>query len=278
MINNYTYVQGNNSLDLNIDNDIWIKDITGLSENNITVSTSQGVNQIGSTLGSMSVQEKTITINGTIKGETREKRSEMIHVIAPAKLAKLILNDTYEIDVTPEQTPLIENNLRDAGFQIILKAPFPYWKTVDQENIDLLGKRHSFKFPWNLTKSWRFGKVTESYFENIFNEGIETSFRIMLTTNTIVVNPEILNVTSGLKMKLNRTINAGETVIINTSFSNVSAILIVGNNSYDIFNDIDIDSDLFQLERGDNIFRVYADEYREALNCHILYQKTWAGR
>lgn len=50
----FEYVTENGAVSFSEDSDFWITDIDGLSSNEITISETQGVNQIGSTRSSQS--------------------------------------------------------------------------------------------------------------------------------------------------------------------------------------------------------------------------------
>ena len=53
---------------------LWITALSGASANEVTVSESQSAGQVGSSIGSLSVQPRTLTVEGAIRADLEANR------------------------------------------------------------------------------------------------------------------------------------------------------------------------------------------------------------
>ena len=92
----FEYITAKRSITFSEDSDFWITSIDSLSSNNINISETQGVGQIGSTRSAQSVQPKDITISGTLFGDLKSNRRELIACISPLVPARFVIHEDGE--------------------------------------------------------------------------------------------------------------------------------------------------------------------------------------
>ncbi|MEA5049725.1 MAG: phage tail family protein [Eubacteriales bacterium] len=258
----YTYVNDNgDSLALSAANGYRITSITGTSGIPVSANQAQGVGQIGTTVQSRVVQSVPMTVTGYIFGTRAqiEARAErLFQVVLPDIGAKLYHNGTYYRIVTPTSTPAVDNTLRFPGFQFSLLAPYPYWMLDQATKTILTGVLPRFKFPWNLTKPYRFGEVIETAFINIKNSGqVACPFTATFNAKGPVVNPRLVNAITGEFMRLNRSMTAGERVTVRITHD---LTYVTSTIDGDIRGDLELENTLSSMAVGDNLIKTEADE------------------
>lgn len=248
-----------------------LAETTGLTSNTVDTVLSQSISQVGKTLQGQSVQPRIITCRGTALGDSRMKRQQLINTILPAVSARLIFDDVWYIDVVPKMTPNISRHNENATFDFVLEAAYPYWRKEDDDVSSLSKTNPLFRFPWNLTKPWKFGERIESVLTNVINNGnVPTEFTVIFIANTSVTNPSVTKTSTMEYIRINRNMVPGETVTVRNSANKVEVLSTIGNTTVDIFNDLDFNSTLFLLDVGDNVLRYDADYNRNGLDIRII--------
>lgn len=270
----YTNSQGE-SLTFSRETGLWITDFDLLTGLEIDVGTSQSINQVGVTVESQLVGAKTSTIKGFIQGDSTATKRRMLSVIRPMDNATITVNGEYQIDVVVASTPLLERERSFAQWEFSVTAPYPFWRKAAATVTPMSGLVGMFRFPWNITQTYTFGKRLESFFTNVTNGGqVATYFDLVMDAESTVVNPVILNVGTGDFLKLNKTLEMGERVTISIKPDSLSA---ESSEEGDIEGLIDIESTLFSIPPGDTILKYDADSGREALNLSIRFTDKFAG-
>ena len=258
----FTYVNDHgDSLVLSTANGYRVTSVTNTSGIPVNANQAQGVGQIGTTVQSRVVQSVPMTITGYLFGTRAqiESRAErLFQVVLPDVGAKLYHNGNYYRIVTPTATPTVGDSLRFPGFQFSLLAPYPYWMLDQATKTMLTGVIPRFKFPWNMTKPYRFGEVIETAFINIRNNGqVACPFTATLHAKGPVVNPRLVNAITGQYMRLNRTMTAGERVTIEITHD---LTYVTSTIDGDIRGDLEITNTLQSMAVGDNLIKTEADE------------------
>jgi hypothetical protein len=263
-----------------------ISDLRGISENVISLATTQGANQDGVSVGGLSVAPRTITITGDISDPDND-RSAMLAAILPKASGQLILEQSGRVpvylDVEVVRTPSIQNVFGVQTYQITFTAPFPYWKTVEQVNNTLWGYE-------DIEKIFSVEGDGSGIFEN-FDEDETFNISVLLAVGFVTVwnngniplpvvfditarggpatNFEVYRVgTSPVdKMRFIGTLNEGERVVINTNYGEKSAVRYNTDSTEDnVFGNIDEDSNWdFVLPVGVSQIGFNADSGRDNL-------------
>ena len=93
----------------------------------------------------------------------------------------------------------------------------------------------------------------------------------------MVKNPSLLNVDTQEFIKLNITMEAGDTLSVSTGYGEKEVTLKRGGATSDAFRYLDVDSSYLQLSVGDNLFRYSAEENLENLEVSIYHDDLYLG-
>lgn len=255
-----------------------IFDIDGLTGHDMNIAFSQGFNQIGETVENVSIGSHIFEIKGRLLGETKAQKKKMLSVFAPFESGKLIFEDKYFLECVVYKTPIITVREKSPEFEMVLSAPYPFWRKMTADNLIIGSYEPAFSFPVNYGEQHIFGIKNPSAFANVYNDGqIDTYYRLEFRTQTTTVNPSIINVNTQEFLKLNTTINQGEKI---TVYRNGGRLLVEKESNgiiTDVFSLLDEDSDLLFMHVGDNIIRASADEGEDQLITTIMFNSAVVG-
>ena len=262
-----------NSVNFTPLNDLFISRVSGLDELGIDLSESQGVNQIGTTIQGESIPSRLIKIEGTIKDKAVLRREQLIRLMPPEASLRIVFNNKLYIDGKPEVTPGIERYAKNSRFQFSVRAPYPYWRYMDQDATALSGMQKMFRFPINYGNppTHRFGSRIDVAYKNIENVGnVPCPFMVRLHAVTAVTNPRILNIETLEYIGMKKTMVAGEIITMDTRNGGLDITSEVSGVVTDDFKNFDTNSSVpFLLSVGDNLIRYDADSNRTGLNAIV---------
>ena len=230
---------------------------SGIDTLSVNLSQAKGINQTGATIQSTNIQPRPVTITGYFVGDMQdEKKEQLISVIRPDLGGKLYADDFY-LNVWPTSTPTIEAREHSARFQLSLLAAYPYWCKDDSAETVLSGIQKLFKFPWNLSRSYQFGKFMETKFMNVFNGGqVPVPYTATFTAKGEVVNPKISNATNGKYLLIKKTLVSGERLVVQITHDRT---YVTSNVDGDCRGALSLKSNMFELDVGDNVLKPEAD-------------------
>lgn len=230
---------------------------TGIDTLTVNLSQAKGINQTGATIQSTNIQPRPVTITGYFVGDMQpEKKEKLISVIRPDLGGKLYADDFY-LNVWPTSTPTIEARNQGARFQLSLLAAYPYWCKDDSAETVLSGIQKLFKFPWNLSRSYQFGKFMETKFMNVYNGGqVPVPYTATFTAKGEVVNPRISNATNGKFILIKKTLVSGERLVVQITHDRT---YVTSNVDGDCRGALSLSSNMFELGVGDNVLKPEAD-------------------
>ena len=117
-----------------------------------------------------------------------------------------------------------------------------------------------------------FGLRKPSLIVDIYNKGaVATGIRIVFKATATIKNPSLINVDTQQYFKINKTMVAGEEVVIDTNVGKKKIRGYLNGVEYNYFKYIDFGSKWLQLEVGDNLFRYDAEENMNGLEVYIYY-------
>ena len=248
---------------------------SGIDTVNVNLSQAQGINQVGSTVQSKTVQARPLTVSGILVGDEQDERKSQLMAVVRPDLAGRLYADDYFLDVHVTATPNVEPKKKFAHFQFSLNAPYPYWQHSAKQICDLYGVRKQFKFPWNISRAYRFGQLQQMQFMNIHNGGqLPVPFTATFTANNDVENPKITNVTTGEVLLLNKSMVAGERVVVEITHG---LTYVTSSVDRSIRGALDLDSTLFRLGVGDNVLKPEATSGLNQLEVQIEFAPEIAG-
>ena len=251
------------------------------------------INQIGVQVTNTTLETRDIEITGWIIAfntiEMTERKRMLNRFVSPLQPIKLFYKGKY-IQFIPERTIAYGNNFSDNNemivhFEITGVAPDPLFR--DNTTFEILNASYTkaFMFPLIFTTENEYGGVIfgiknqstmlfNVYVDGDISIGMSIKFRSLSGT---VTNPIITNVANQSYIKINKTLQKDEEVIINTNVGSKSIIgKLASENEYsNYFQYRDIDSVWLQLEPGDNILVYGADSNADNLEVLINFNNAW---
>lgn len=248
---------------------------SGIDTVQVNLSQAQGINQVGGTVESKTVQPRPVTISGIIVGSDADTRKEALMSVVRPDLAGKLYADDYYLNVHVTATPVIEAKKKFAHFQFSINAPYPYWQKDNTVSQALSGIQRQFKFPWNISKPYRFGQLMVTQFMNVRNNGqLPVPFTATFYAKNDVENPKIVHVTTGEELILNKSMVSGERVVVEITHDRTYVTSSVDGN---IRGALDLDSTLFRLGVGDNVLKPEADSGLDQLEVQINFATEIVG-
>lgn len=272
----FSYVNENGqSIVFDAEHGFIINKPTGIDSLSVSHSQAQGINQVGSTIQSSNVQSRPVVVNGYLCGNNQlSDKNTLLSIIRPDLTGKLFADDYY-LEVRPTATPSIEAEREFAMFQFSLIAAYPYWQKDGSASETLSGVRKLFKFPWNISQPYRFGEVVTAAFINILNDGqVPIPFTVTYTAIDTVVNPKLIEASTNEYLLLNKSLVAGEKVVIEITHERTYV-----NSSVDgeCRGALDLGSSFFRLKVGDNVIKPEASSGKSNLNVRIDFASEIVG-
>ena len=161
--------------------------------------------------------------------------------------------------------------------QIMLKAPYPYFKGIDDIIAELTNVSDS-EFHLTAyfdTEGFILGEDLDEYTATVINLGdIPVGAKIEITAFSTVVNPVIYNVTTNKKIELNYTMSNGEKITITTNVGNKKIISSIKGN---IINKLTRNSTFFDIQRGTNKLSFNAKSGISDMKAFIIYNNEYGA-
>lgn len=248
---------------------------TGIDTVTVSLSQAKGINQTGATIQSKNVQPRPVNINGRLAGDGQAANKEkLLSVIRPDISGKLYADDYY-LNVWPTATPNIEAKQWGAQFQFSLLAAYPYWCKDDSASVALAGIEPLFKFPWNISRPYRFGRLKLEQFMNVPNRGqVPVPFTATFAASGDVENPKITNAATGKFLIVNKSLVSGERLAVQITHDRT---YVTSSVDGDCRGALSLKSNLFQLEVGDNVLKPEAKSGLENLQVNIDFATEIVG-
>ena len=272
----FRYVNENGeSITFTYSNGFLINKPVGIDTLQVSLSQATGIDQVGATIQSANVQPRPVTVSGILVGEfLKNNKEKLLSVVRPDLTAKLYADDYY-LNVRPTSTPTIDPTAKFAKFQFSVLAAYPYWQKDENAKVELSAIEYGFKFPWNISRKYYFGKIVETQFFNIVNRGqIPVPFTATFFARGDCVNPKITNVNTGKFMAINKTLVAGERVVVEITHERT---YVTSSADGDIRGALSLKSTLNKLEVGDNVLKPEADEGKSQLEVSIDFATEIVG-
>ena len=242
----------------------------------VNIGTSQGFSQVGETLQSRNVSGRTISVKGAVYGNIQERKRTMRNVFSPFSCGRLVFENQYYIRVYVKSSPTFSTIKNDGKFTMRFFAPYPFFKSVDEKNVEIGSIRPLFSFPVNYATPHKFGEKGSARYKNVYNDSdVNIPFSLHLFSSGTSTNPVIANLQTFKILKLNGTLNAGAFIDIYRNDDNVlQAIMTSDGVQSDVINWIDKSSELFELDAGDNLISATDDEGGASLTAKINYNSV----
>lgn len=247
-----------------------------------TPHTYKYLNQIGVYVNSTTLEEREISLEGWVIGDTQDLLSQnkmvLNRLLNPLKMVILTVG-AYQLEFLPKtsisySTDWQENNEVLCKFLIQGICPNPLFSLASEQTILLATTTPRFHFPWVIPEETGtiFGLREPSKLQEINNTGdvpIGAIFTFTCTSN--VVNPKILNINTQEFLRIDKTITPEETITISTVNGEKSIRGILNGVESNYFSYWDLESTWLQLPVGLTPFKYDADENPGGLEVSISF-------
>lgn len=270
-----------NTLELTNNPNYTVFKIEGLNPPHATINSSVNTTTDGSSINSVRLENRNIVIYVTMEGDVEANRINLYKYFPVKKTVKLYFSNKSR-DIYIEGTvELIECDLfsNKQVAQISIICPRPYFKDVENLVTVFSDISSMFEFPFSISKAgMEISTIGTNQRRSIINTGdIETGVLIKLFATGTVVNPVIYDVLKRTNLKLNFTMLASDTIVINTNVGEKSIELIRDGVTYNAMGYMAQDSTWFILEAGDNVFTYDADSGNSNLQLTFTTAILYSG-
>lgn len=255
----------------------------------VTIYNNKGMNQDGSTYLGNTIDTSSKSMEVAIIAESEEElinyRNKFNKVFNP-KLGEgyLVYTDSIKeiktrclVDALPYFTS-VNSNVNKC--LLTFTACNPFWSEIEELKTDIALWKGDFSFDLEISEDAgiEMGHREPSLIVNVFNDGdVECGIKVHFKALATVINPSIVNVDTQEFIKINKTMEAGEIIILTTDFGNKRVESSLNGITTNAFNYVDFQSTFLQLNTGDNLFRYDADENIDNLEVTIYYTPQYLG-
>lgn len=270
-----------NTLELTNNPNYKVFKIEGLNPPQATINSSVNATRDGSKINSVRLDSRNIVIYTTIEGDVEANRINLYKYFPLKKTVKLYFNNNSRNIYIEGMVEVIECDLFSSKqvAQISLICPQPYFKDVENLVTSFGDVSKLFEFPFSIGKGGvEVSAITTNVRKAIVNTGdVESGIIIKLFATGTVVNPVIYDVLKRTQLKLNMTMLAGDTVVINTNVGEKTIELIRSGVTYNALGYMVQNSSWFTLEAGDNVFTYDADSGNSGLQLTFTTAVLYSG-
>ena len=248
---------------------------TGIDTLQVNTSQATGIDQVGATIQSTNIQPRPVVVSGILVGEfVYHNKEKLLSIVRPDLSARLYADDYY-LNVIPTSTPTIDPTPEFAKFQFSVLAAYPYWQKDASARAILSGLRPMFKFPWNISNEYQFAELIETQFINVPNHGqLPVPMTVTFFARGDCSNPKITNVNTGKFMTINKSLVAGERVVVEITHERT---YVTSSVDGDIRGALSLNSTLNRLDVGDNVLKPEAEEGGNQLEVSIDFATEIVG-
>lgn len=248
------------------------------------------VNQIGVYVTGTSLETRSVTIQGWVIADAEAvmtKRKQVLNrFFNPQQAVDLFYKD-YVLRFLPNTSvkysvTIAENNEVICKFKIEGYCPDPLFSEQVESKVAAASTIPMFHFPLIISKNPLppggviFGLRRPSLIVAINNSGaVDVGMKIVFKANGTLHGPSLINVDTQKYFKVNKTMQAGEEIMIDTIIGEKKIQGTLNGVTANYFKYRDLDSEWLQLKVGDNLFRYDADENVGNLEVYIYFNNKY---
>lgn len=248
------------------------------------------VNQIGVYVTGTSLETRNVEIVGWVIASSERdmttRKSLLNSFFNPQQAIDLFYKD-YVLRFLPNTSVkysvnVAENNEVICKFKVDGYCPDPLFSEKNESKVAAASTLGLFHFPLvipsksNSPSGAVFGLRQPSLIVAITNKGaVSVGMKIVFKAKGTLVNPSLTNVNTQKFFKFNKTMQAGETIEVNTIVGEKKIQGELNGITNNYFKYRDLDSEWLQLDVGDNLFRYDADENAGNLEVYIYFNNKY---
>ncbi len=260
----------------------FLETLDGASELKVTIESQKSPGQDGSGYMGNSLEERELTIEGTIltrsnPDELSNAKRKMQEVLNPklgeATITYINRSIVKEIKGIAQSTPAFpgKQGSKGTGFQkflITLLCHQPFWLDTFYEGKELSYIVGGLKFKTAFPTAFS----SRGFQRKAINSG-DVAAPVKIEIKGPAVNPMVTNETTGKYIRINRELEENDVLSISTAFGE-KHVLINGNNA---FHYIDLNSTFWQLVPGENIVSYNSNNDSINTKVHIKWKNRYIG-
>lgn len=248
-------------------------------------------NQVGVQVTDVTLETRDVSIVGWVcaKGDNvkylEELKKNLNRFVNPMEEMKVIYKN-YTLNFFPDNsikwgTTYKTNNDVMAQFKIDGFAADPLFKSKNDTRVLAGVVEPMFYFPLAIPKTEGavFGYRREYIILGVYNSGdVSTGFRIeFIASKGTVTNPMLINTRTQEYIKINKVLERGEKVVVNTVDGEKYVHGFVGESGEEqnYYKYRDLKSTWLKISTGDNLFKYDADDNLGNLEVRIYYNNRY---
>lgn len=241
------------------------------------------VSQVGVYIDSTTLEQRTVAISGWIIGDTYDElkanKAVLNRLVNPLHTIDVVIQDKYKLTFKPDfsvkySVSYEENNEVLCRFLIQGTCADPMFTTKDKQTALIASIIPKFRFPLVIPqdKGILMGLREPSLLATLNNDGdTDVGLFITFSCTSTVTNPSLLNVNTREFIKINKTMSAGEQIVVSTGSGEKYIKGIVSGEESNYFKYMDFDSTWLQLHTGENILKYDADNNVNGLEVVVSF-------
>jgi len=236
------------------------------------------------------LETRSVTIQGWVIADTEAvmtKRKQILNrFFNPQQAVDLFYKD-YVLRFLPNTSvrysvTIAENNEVICKFKVEGYCPDPLFSEQMERKVAAASTIAKFHFPLIISQTPNppggimFGLRQPSLIVAINNSGaVDVGMKIVFKANGTLYGPSLINVDTQKYFKVNKTMQAGEEIMVNTIIGQKKIQGTLNGITSNYFKYRDLDSEWLQLKVGDNLFRYDADENVGNLEVYIYFNNKY---
>lgn len=246
------------------------------------------LNQVGVYVEGTTLETRDISVTGWIVERNEEQmtvQKRWINAFVNPMQKMLLSYSKYVIEFLPYTSVKYsviypENNELICKFKIDGLAFDPLFKGENKTLVSAAEYNGHFHFPMSLGveddgtgyETVIFGVRNNVLIINVYNGGaVSTGMEIMFKARGAVTNPSIIKISTQEIIKINKTLEAGEEILINTTIGEKGIVGRLNGVESNYYKYRDLSSSWMQLDVGDNLLRYDADTNLNNLECYVYF-------
>lgn len=212
----------NNSIEMTHNENRWqVTSVTGLNPPAAVISTSPVVTFDGSRFNSSRLDNRNIVISFVFNGNVEQNREMINNVVMPKRYIKVYYKNRSKDVYIEGYVESLEYDLfsNKVSGQISIICPNPYWMDRAYNEVLFTQVIDLFEFPFSLPdEGTAISELMDVPTNEVINGGnIESGVVIEIEAHRNIIQPKVMNLTTGQSMEIKIEMGAGDRIIISTS-------------------------------------------------------------
>lgn len=269
-------------LELTHNESAWqVTSVTGLNPPTAVISTAAVTGFDGERFNSSRMDKRNIVINLVINSNVDANLTRLNRVIFPKRYIKIyyksVSKDLYiEGYVEAFEYDHFDNKI---ACQLSVICPSPFWVSNELTAALLSPVVDLFEFPFSIpVEGIALSEFVTSKTGIVANNGnIETGAIIEIDATHNIVEPTVINVTTGQRMTVRTELKTGDRIIISTVKGSKYIKSDCNCVEDNIINDLTVDSEWIQLLPGNNQFNYAAAYGTDNMRITVKHRELYGG-